>query len=217
MESTLTILKKLTDGYMEQERQLEHKYPWAEIIYNWTLFVAAVWLVISLFCWGVDIHITRRAEEQTAAFTAAYEAEQKAAAEAKAMELAAQQKSEEAIMEREATEIAKAFYGIRNFVDKYHYTADDLKTYARCVFNRVDAGVNSLEAVIGQKDQFLGYAETNPVLQEFYDVAIEAVEEWHSETVKPCDSSYRFAELKDRGIFLVNEYGADGYVQRWHA
>lgn len=217
MESTLTILKELTDGYLEQERQLEHKYPWAEIIYNWTLFVAAVGLVISLFCWGVDILITRRAEAQTAAFTAAYEAEQKAAAEAKAMELAAQQKSEEAIMEREATEIAKAFYGIRNFVDKYHYTADDLKTYARCVFNRVDAGVNSLEAVIGQKDQFLGYAETNPVLQEFYDVAIEAVEEWHSETVKPCDSSYRFAELKDRGIFLVNEYGADGYVQRWHA
>lgn len=213
----LTIMKQAIEDQRELERQLERKYPWAPILYNWILFVTAVVLAISLFSWGVDIHIARRADEQTAAFTAAYEAEQKAAEEAKARELAAQQESEAAIMERQATAIAKAFYGIRNFVDKYNYTADDLKTYARCVFNRVDAGVNSLEAVIGQKDQFLGYAETNPVLQEFYDVAIEAVEEWHSETVKPCDSSYRFAELTERGIYLVNEFGADGYVQRWHA
>lgn len=214
---TMTILKEITEEYTERERQLERKYPWAEIVYNWMLFVAVVGLAISLFCWGVDIHITRKAEEQTAAFTAAYEAQQKAAEEAKAIELAAQQRSEAAIMEREATAIAKAFYGIRNFVDKYHYTASDLKTYARCVFNRVDAGVNSLDSVIGQKDQFLGYDSKNPVLQEYYDVALEAVEEWHGETAKPCDSSYRYAELTERGIYLVNEFGADGYVQRWHA
>ena len=122
-------------------------------------------------------------------------------------------------MQREAEAVAKAFYGIRNFIVKYHYTEKDLKTYARCMFNRADAknGLYDLETVIGRKDQFLGYDSKNPVLNEYYTVAQAAVEEWHRETVKPCDVSYQYAELTENGIYLAAEFGADGYARRWQA
>lgn len=122
-----------------------------------------------------------------------------------------------AVIEREAQDVAKAFYGIRLFVDKYHYADKDLKTYARCMFNRVDAGngVNDLHVIVSTPEQFLGYYETSPVLDEFYTVAKEAVAEWHAETVKPCDLTYRYAELTESGIYLTNEFGADGYARRW--
>ena len=84
---------------------------------------------------------------------------------------------------------------------------------------RVDVGngINSLETVVSREDQFLGYSDGNPVLDNYYQLAKQFVTDWHNEDVKPCDFSYQWAELTDKGIFLVNEFGADGYARRWQA
>ena len=145
------------------------------------------------------------------------EAQRQAEAEAEAAELAALKASEDYIIGQEATELAKAFYGIRLFVDKYGYTEKDFETYARCIFNRADAGNGNLIEVIRREGQFLGYSEQNPVIDEYYEMALKFVQQWHSETTKPVDASYQFAELTESGIWLKNDINADGYARRWRA
>ena len=212
-------LREITAAQTARERLLTWRYPWFNVVYNYLIALVVFALACSLYGWGLDVWAQRRADAQTKATVEAMEMARQEEEAAKAAELAAAQKSEAAIMQREAEAVAKAFYGIRNFIVKYHYTEKDLKTYARCMFNRADAtnGLYDLETVIGRKDQFLGYDSKNPVLNEYYTVAQAAVEEWHRETVKPCDVSYQYAELTEKGIYLAAEFGADGYARRFHA
>jgi hypothetical protein len=212
-------MKQITAGQTAREKLLQWRYPWFNVVYNYLIAGLIIALTCSLYGWALDVWAQNRADTQTRAAVEAAELAHREAEAARAAELAAAQKSEAAIMQREAEAVAKAFYGIRNFIVKYHYTEKDLKTYARCMFNRADAadGLYVLETVIGRKDQFLGYDSKNPVLNEYYTVAQAAVEEWHRETVKPCDVSYQFAELTESGIYLAAEFGADGYARRWQA
>lgn len=212
-------MQKILEEQDAREKLLMWKHPWVNVFYNYLVAALLIALSVSLYGWALDVWTQHRADAQTEAVLAAYQAEQQAAEDARLQELAAIQASEEAVIEREATAIAKAFYGIKNFVEKYHYTDEDLITYARCIFNRVDAskGINSVDVILSTPDQFLAYAENNPVLTEFYQIAHEAVTEWHNETVKPCDLSYRYAELTENGIYLSNEFNADGYSRRWRA
>lgn len=206
---------------LERQRQLEadmnFRHPWFNVFYNYLVAVCVVALFISFFWWGIDIHTRKQAEAMTAQLLAQMDMEHEQMMKAAEAEQAALLASEEHIMTEEAKVIAKAFYGIRNFVDKYGYTTTDLETYARCIFNRADATGQSIEEVVSKKDQFLGYAEGNQLVKEYYDQAIRFVNDWHNEEVKPCDSSYQWAELNEDGIWLRNRFKADGYARRWHA
>ena len=215
----LDTLREITVAQTAREKLLTWRYPWFNVVYNYLIALLVFALACSLYGWALDVWAQNRADTQTRAAVEAAEQAHRDAEAARAAELAAAQKTEAAVMQRDAEAVAKAFYGIRNFIVKYHYTEKDLKTYARCMFNRADAanGLYDLETVIGRKDQFLGYDRKNPVLNEYYTVAQAAVEEWHRETVKPCDVSYQFAELTEDGIYLAAEFGADGYARRWQA
>ena len=207
--------------YFERQRQIEadmcFRNPWFNVFYNYLVAVCVLALLASFIWWGIDIHTRQQAEAMTAAVLAEMDAEHKQMmAEAEAQQ-AAILASEEHIMTEEAKILAKAFFGIRNFVDKYGYTSADLETYARCIFNRCDATGQSVEEVISKKDQFLGYASGNQLVKEYYDLALKLVDEWHHEDVKPCDTSYQWAELTPDGIFLRNSFKADGYARRYHA
>lgn len=207
------------DEIFEKHDQLEaemiFRHPWVPLAYNWMIAILVVTLLVGFVGWGLDIRSRHMADQMLATTLAEMDAEHEqmiAAAEAQEAEIRA---SQEYIMDQEATAVAKAFYGISRFVDKYHYSESDFATYARCMFNRAENA--DLQEVVSAKDQFLGYADNNPVLAEYYDLAIKFVREWHEETVKPCDISYIFAELTPNGIYLRNEFNADGYARRWHA
>lgn len=207
--------------YFEKQRQIEadmcFRHPWFNMAYNYLVAVCIVVLIASFIWWGIDIHTRRTAEAMTAELLAQMDLEHEQMMKEAEAQQAALLASEEHIMTEEAKVIAKAFFGIRNFVDKYGYTAADLETYARCIFNRADATGESIEAVVSKKDQFLGYAEGNQLVKNYYDLAIRFVDEWHHEEVKPCDNSYQWAELTEHGIYLRNSYKADGYQRRWQA
>lgn len=215
-----TQLKNMTDYFnyrAVQEADMNFRHPWFNVFYNYLVAVCVVMLFVGFFVWGMQIHTRRQAEAMTAEILAQMDAEHKqmmAEAEAAEREMLA---SEGHIMTEEAKVVAKAFYGIRLFVEKYGYTQADLETYARCMFNRADATGQSLEAVVSKKDQFLGYSENNQLVKEYYDFAIRFVNDWHKEEVKPCDISYQFAELEDDGIWLVKTFNADGKERRWKA
>ena len=185
---------------------LKAKYPWFDIAYNWMVALLIIALFVSFGIWGVQISTERKAEALTAAARQAWEEQ---------LNDDALRETQEAIIDNEAQAVAKAFYGIDKFVEKYHYSESDLITYARCMFNRADS--TDLPKVIAQTGQFTGYADNNPVLAEYYELALRLVREWHEETVKPCDTAYQFAELTPEGIFLRKEFKADAYQRRWHA
>lgn len=212
-------LREITAAQTARERLLTWRYPWFNVVYNYLIALLVFALACSLYGWGLDVWAQRRADAQTKATVEAMEMARQEEEAAKAAELAAARMSEDAIMQEEAETMAKAFYGIRRFIEKYNYSASDLETYARSMTNRSDAGngINSIKTIVGRKDQYLGYDENNPVLKEYYDIAMAFVKAWHEETTKPCDLSYQFAELTPDGIFLVNEFGAGPYARRFHA
>ena len=210
-------MEEILLAHEQMEHDMEFRHKWVPLFYNWVVALLVVILFGSFVWWGLDIHSRHMADEMLATTLAEMDAEHEQMLAAAEAEQAAIKASEEHIMTEEAKVIAKAFYGIRNFVEKYGYTTTDLETYARCIFNRADATGQSIEEVVSKKDQFLGYAEGNQLVKEYYDQAIRFVNDWHNEEVKPCDSSYQWAELNEDGIWLRNSFKADGYARRWHA
>lgn len=210
----MLILNDYFKKQAENEIVLCFRHPWFNLAYNWLILALVVMLFGGFVWWGMQIHTQRMADEMLETALAAMDAEHAemmAAAEAQEAELKA---SQEYIMEQEATAVAKAFYGINRFVEKYNYSSDDLATYARCMFNRAEKA--DLQEVVAVDGQFTGYSDDNPVLAEYYNLALRLVREWHEETVKPCDVSFQFAELTPNGIYLRNQFKADGYARRWH-
>lgn len=210
-------LREVLAEQAQTERTLRWKHKGFDLWYNWAIAILVILMWVAIAKWGMDIRAERKGAEMVATAQAAWEAEQTAAAEQAEAEALAVRQSQEFVMKQEAEAMAKAFFGIRNFVEKYHYSEKDFETYARCMFNRADAGSGRLTEVIAQEGQFLAYSDNNTVLSEYYDMAYRFVQAWHEETSKPCDTSYQFAELTPSGIYLTNVFGADGYARRWQA
>ena len=203
--------------HAQKERNMVFRHPWFNLVYNWVIVVCVLSLFVSFGIWGVDIRTERKAAALTATAMADYQAEQRAVEMAKQQELAAIAASEETIMKNEASDISKILYGVKNFVEKYHYSDNDLMTLARCIFNRVEnkAYSSDLHEIVNQKDQWVGYYENNPVVDQYYKIAYKAVEEWHHEETKPITNDFVYAELRTDGIWLKNDFHADGYARRW--
>ena len=210
-------MEEILAARAQEEALLRFRHRWVDLFYNWMIAGLVVALFVSFVVWGLDIRSRRMADEMTATALASWQAEQAAAAEAEQQEIAAVRASEEYVMKQEATAAAKALFPVQNFVEKYHYGESDLLTYLRCMANRADAAGTTLAEVVAEPQQFLGYSDNNPVLTEYYDLAYRFVNEWRHEETKPCDSSYQWAELTPTGIYLRNEFKADGYARRWHA
>lgn len=217
METKIATLNQVLADQREEERLLNWKYPWFNIVINYVIAAIAFLLIVSLTIWGLNVRTQRKAEAMTAQAMAAWQSEQDAVLQAEAAEQEAIRSSQEYVMQKEAEALARAFYGIRLFVDKYHYSEADYRTYARCIFNRTEKGSGDLVSVVSTPEQFVGYYDNNPVLAEDYALALKFVQEWHEESIKPCDISYQFAELTPNGIWLKADLHADGYARRWRS
>ena len=218
-DETMGIFQQMMDEQSEREQNMNFRHPWFNMTYNYLIAAVAVCLIISLTAWGISIRKEHRDAELLATARASWDAERQAEADAKAAELAAYEASEEMVCKKYAEALSKVFFGAKRFQDKYKYTADDFRTLARCVFNRVEnkAYSDNLLEVVNQKDQWVGYYETNPVLDEYYQIALAAVKEWRAEETKPVSNDYLWAEFTPNGIWLKNDFNADGYARRWHA
>ena len=212
--TNVEILQGIFEKRAEEERGLSARHPWVPIFFNWLVAAVLVMLAISFALWGIEIKIQTTAEALTAEAMETREQEQKAAEDSEKERQEALAASEEAIIEAESRDCARALYGIRRFIEKYGYSESDLLTYLRSAFNRADAKVLNLHDVLSD-GQYLEYKESNDVLTEYLQVSEKAVREWHTEKAKPCDVSYQFAELTEKGIWLKNDINADGYALRW--
>lgn len=219
MIDNLTIVKDVLKEYEDREHLLQWRYPSFNLVYNWIIAMLLIGLFISFGIWGVDVHIQRKSESMAATALASYQAEEQAKADEIAHQQALYEQSEEVVTKKMAESLAKLFFGADKFREKYHYGDEDFRTLARCVFNRVEnpAYSDDIYEVINQKDQWVGYYDSNPVLDEYFDLALTSIREWRSETVKPVSNDYLWSEYTPNGIFLKNDFHANGYARRWRA
>jgi hypothetical protein len=219
MNENLMILQQIDAGYENQIQNLRFRHRKAHDLYKLAVYLIVLALSVSLYSWGLDVWAQRRADQQTADARVLWNAELAAKEDAAKKAQATQAKSEADILAEKAQVVAKAFQGIKNFIDLYHYDRSDLETYARCIFNRYDAGngVNSLQVIVSRKGQFTGYSDSLTPLTEYVDLAKEFIRDWEAETSKPCDLSYQCAELTPDGIYLVTSPNPGPYDRRWHA
>ena len=215
-ENTM-ILAQIFKEQEEREELLRFRNPSASFWYNWFVALVVVALFGSFVWWGMDIQTRHKAEAMTAELLAQMDAENEymlAAAEAEAAERQAQNERQQI---SEAQAVARAIFGIRNFIEKYNYTNSDLETYARCIFDRVDARGKSVEEIVAEKGQFVAYSDNNTLVKEYYDLALQFVQAWHNEDAAPCDY-YKFqtAVLTEYGIYLVDDISKP-VPEKWHA
>ena len=204
-------------SYEQREHDMVFRHPWVPLFYNWLIAGLVITLFVGFVIWGLDIRSRNMADEMLATTLAEMDAEhEQMIADAEAKE-AAMKASKEYIMNQWATVGAKALYPLGNFIEKYHYSEADLVTYLRSGWNRHLLTGESLEEVFSAPNQYLGYADNNPVLTEFFDLSYRCFSEWDEETTRPCDPSFQWAELTENGIYLKSQFNADGYARRWHA
>lgn len=210
------ILQQIFEEQEAREEELRFRNPSFSFWYNWLVCLLVFILFASFGWWGAQIRRDQRDDAVRAQMLAEMDAEhEQMLAEAAAAELRAQ-KEDEALQITEAQAIARALFGIRNFTAKYGYTNEDLLTYARCVTNRSEAEGKSVEDVLAEPNQFIAYSSKNNLETDLYNLALQFVADWHDGNLKPCDTSFRYAVLKDTGIWLTDNPNAQ-VPARWHA
>ena len=217
--NNLALLQEVDAEYSHQIECLRFRHKKAHDVYRFIVIIVVSALLGSLNSWGLDVWAQHRADQQT---EDARKVWNKELADKEAAARQAQEEEERAratSLDAEAEALAKAFYGIHLFIDNYHYTDSDLETYARCIFNRYDAGngLNSIHTIVSRPDQFTGYDDNSSPYTEQKELALKLLKAWHAETTKPCKLDYQFAELTPDGIFLVTKPNAGPYERRWHA
>jgi len=229
----LEILQEVLAEQHQNELDLEYRHPWVPILRNWIIALGLVILVITAIVAGVNDSIEKKAEAKANVAIEEKAAEEQAAAQAEAQRQAELAKSEEALFNLMKADCSKCLYGIRNFIEKYHYGIPDEKTYLRAGFNRADEILQKMERdgveitmevrqkvlhdVLFKDKQFLACYESNPVLTDYEKVSKEALEEWINEESKPVDISYQYADTLENGVWLKSDLNADGFAIRWRA
>ena len=203
----------------EEIRTLEAHHPKVVTVLNFIVVLLVSALLIACLGWHIQNIHEKRAEE---AAQIAW-AEQKAAAEQKEQERQAAILAEQrAIAEKqiaETTLMAKVLAGLNGFVENYGYSEGDLRTYAECIINRVidksHGFPNTITEVIMQENQWVGFSESNQVIEKYNTIATEVVGNYYNGAVRPCSSDYCWVELRRDGCWLKNEYTDSPYVKTW--
>ena len=141
------------------------------------------------------------------------EAVQKTKDEIAASRFVADEESKTLQMEYEAREISKAMDGIAGITER----EDDLRTYAWAIMFRVsNSGYpNSVQEVVSQPNQFMGFSDSNPVVTAKYRVAYEVVKDFYAGNW-PTTDKFVYAEWDAKGkIILRDTYLSERGTEYW--
>ncbi len=171
------------------------------------LIVVYTAIVCSLSARSARIKATNATAQQYEAQIAAYLAEQeerdRAAAEAAVVQIDQER--------AEAEMLARLLYGVKN------NSTDDLYTLAWCVINRVDNPQfpSTVEAVINQPLQWMGYSADNPVLENLYRIAEDVLTVWRSGGHRPVSDDYVYMSWSENEIILRDNFTESRATHYW--
>lgn len=171
------------------------------------LFAVYTIIVCSLSARSARIKATNETAQQYETKIAAYLAEQEER-ERDAAEAAVVQIDQE---RAEAEMLARLLYGVKN------NSTDDLYTMAWCVINRVDNPQfpSTLEAVINQPLQWMGYSADNPVLENLYRIAEDVLNVWRSGGHRPVSDEYVYMSWSENDIVLRDNFTESRSTHYW--
>lgn len=86
----------------------------------------------------------------------------------------------EPALDSRAVALSKMGYGIRE------NSMECIKAEYWCAINRCESPLypNTIEEVCSQPGQWMGYSEDNPVIDRYYDLAVEVLEAWENGGVR---------------------------------
>lgn len=178
-----------------------------------TLISVVVLVAWSAAVWGVASWHSRVKTEERMAAVYAQELQDYKDEQERLAEVAAAENPYTKQLNAEAESLARVLYGVKDNDES------DLKTYCWCVFNRVDNNSypSTLEDVIAQPGQWMRYDETNPILEDLYQIAREQLDEWHLNSHRPCSSDYVFMNWSATDICLRDNFyeGSGTHYWRW--
>lgn len=119
----------------------------------------------------------------------------------------------EELLRQEAEYIAKVLYGTARNHDKR-----DQKTVVWCILNRVDSMgfPGSVREVCQQSSQWIGYSDSNPILNELYELALEELNVWYN-NYRPVSEDYVYMSWSSNQISLRDTYEVKTNTRYWQA
>lgn len=200
-------------------REMEAKHPKVVMFLNGLIALCVCALIVAVICWRIDAYYEKKAEEAAAIAWAEQKAEEEALEQKRQADILAEQRAQAELQLQETALMAKLLAGINGFVDNYGYSDGDLRTYAECVINRVidqsHGFPNTISDVILQKGQWVGFSESNQVIDKYNKIAQQVVGDYYNGAVRPCSADYCWVELRRDGCWLKNEYTDSPYVKTW--
>lgn len=115
-------------------------------------------------------------------------------------------------IELEAEYIAKVLYGTA-----INHADSDKRAVVWCILNRVEnhAHPNTVAEVCEQPKQWMGYSNSNPVLTELYDLALEELKVWYSGGHRPMNNSYIYLTWSSKEILLRDTFEENRNTNYW--
>lgn len=115
-------------------------------------------------------------------------------------------------IELEAEYIAKVLYGTA-----INHADSDKRAVVWCILNRVEhySHPNTVAEVCEQPKQWMGYSDSNPVLTELYDLALEELKIWYSGGHRPMSNNYIYLTWSSKEILLRDTFEENRNTNYW--
>lgn len=170
------------------------------------IFALAVYSV--LICCITGVVVKRNTEQEMAA---KYAEELQAYKDAEmGKRIVTGSDSKAAAMREDAKMIAKVLYGVKG------NNENDLRTLVWCVLNRVDnkGYPGTVAEVVAQDRQWMGYSDSNPVLDDLYNLALGELDIWYG-GIRPCSPDFVFMNWTPSEITLRDTFEFSSKTHSW--
>lgn len=120
--------------------------------------------------------------------------------------------SAEPAVDAEAVEMAKVIYG------QCRWNSEDAQR-AVCwlIINRVESSMypNDITLVCRQEQQWMGYSTENPVVEEYYQLALQCLRSWRSGGMRPMSGDFLFMTWSQQEIELRTSWNVNANTRYW--
>lgn len=123
--------------------------------------------------------------------------------------------SRQAVIQAEATAMAKSFYGHKDVIrtDADYYTLGWNECF-RAAGDGEFKNLTTIEAVVSQKGQYLGWNENNPVVEKLYAIALEIVTDYYNGNW-PTTDEFIYLDWSTGKMVARNEFKTGPSTEYW--
>lgn len=187
----------------------KHAVDYSDMVRN--VIIMVVVAIIASIATGIITTAKLKKKYEKELVTERFRVEQEVAARMRSEYGVDEAEAEALAMQDEARTIAKVLYPMQ-------YNSDlGLRSAAWCVLNRVDSQwyPGTVYDVCSQDSQWMGWSDDNPVVERLYNIALEAVTQWHS-GIHAVSTEFLFLDWNTREITLRSKFETGRGCHYWY-